>query len=120
MVSVDVMQHFNEVLARTVIPGWENLFLFLLHCHRQNDSCIKMGRNETHLNVLLNVRDKCIRRCPKTTTFEEKRAEAESNLGPFAYQPNTLLLGQAGSLVTKNNLEQLKNRNRADYHRSQK
>ena len=39
-----------------------------LHCHHQNDSCIKMGSDESHFNV----RDKVTRQCPQTTTFEEK------------------------------------------------
>ena len=38
-----------------------------LHCHHQNDSCIKVGNNET-----LIVRDSVTRMCPQTTTFEEK------------------------------------------------
>ena len=25
-----------------------------LHCHHQNDSCIKMGSDESHFNVSLN------------------------------------------------------------------
>ena len=29
-----------------------------LHCHLQNDSCIKMGSDESHFNVSLTVRDK--------------------------------------------------------------
>ena len=43
-----------------------------LHCHHQNDSCIKMGSDESHFNVSLIVRDKVTRQCPQTTTFEEK------------------------------------------------
>ena len=31
-----------------------------------------MGSDESHLNVLLIVRDKVKRQCPQTTTFEEK------------------------------------------------
>ena len=42
------------------------------HCHHQNDSCIKMGGDESHFNVSLTVRDKVTRQCPQTTTFEEK------------------------------------------------
>ena len=38
-----------------------------LYCHHQNDSCMKMGSNESHFNVLLTVRDKVIRQCPQTT-----------------------------------------------------
>ena len=29
-----------------------------LHCHHQNDSCIKMGSNKSRFNVALIVRDK--------------------------------------------------------------
>ena len=28
-----------------------------LHCHHQNDSCIKTGSDERHFNVRLTVRD---------------------------------------------------------------
>ena len=28
-----------------------------LHCHHQNDTCIKMGSNESHFNVSLIERD---------------------------------------------------------------
>ena len=31
-----------------------------LHCHHQNDLCIKMGSDEGHFNVSLIVRDKVI------------------------------------------------------------
>ena len=54
--------------------GWgrREIIYLSLHCHHQNDSCIKMGSNESHFNVSLNVRDKATRQCPQTTTFEEK------------------------------------------------
>ena len=42
-----------------------------LHCHHQNDTCIKMGSNESHFNVSLIVRYKVTRQCPQTTTVEE-------------------------------------------------
>ena len=29
-----------------------------LHCHHQNDSCIKTGSDESHFNVSLSVRDR--------------------------------------------------------------
>ena len=44
-----------------------------LHCHHQNDSCIKMGSSESHFSVLLIVMDKVTRWCLQTQTFEEKR-----------------------------------------------
>ena len=42
--------------------------LVLLHCqcHHQNDSCIKMGGDESHFNVSLTVRDKVTRRCSQS------------------------------------------------------
>ena len=64
-----------------------------LHYHHQNDTCIKMGSNESHFNVSLIVRDKVTRQCPQTTTFEEKgelkwnRTEVPllASLMPFCY-----------------------------------
>ena len=44
-----------------------------LHCHHQNDFCIKVGSDESRFNVSLTVRDKVTRQCPQTTTFEVKR-----------------------------------------------
>ena len=38
-----------------------------LHCHLQNDPCIKMGSDESHFNVSLIVGDKVTRQCPQTT-----------------------------------------------------
>ena len=35
-------------------------------------TCIKVGSDESYFNVSLIVRDKVTRRCPQTTTFEEK------------------------------------------------
>ena len=53
--------------------GKEGDYIYLLlHCHYQNDSCIKVGSDESHFNVSLIVRNKVTRQCPQTTTFEEK------------------------------------------------
>ena len=53
--------------------GEEGDYIYLsLHCHHQNDFCIKMGSTESRFNVSLIVRDKVTRPCPQTTTFEEK------------------------------------------------
>ena len=49
------------------------IYIYLsLHCHHQHDSCIKTGRDESHFNIWLIVRDKVTRQCPQTTPFEEK------------------------------------------------
>ena len=52
--------------------GRGRLLYLSLHCHHQNDSCIKMGNDQSHFNVSLIVRDKGARQCPQTTIFEEK------------------------------------------------
>ena len=54
--------------------GWEERESIYqsLHCHHQNDSCIKADSDESHFSVSLIVRDKVTRRCPQTATFEEK------------------------------------------------
>ena len=46
-----------------------------LHCHHQNDSCLKMGSYESHFNVSLIARDKVTRQCQQTTTFLEEKGE---------------------------------------------
>ena len=50
-----------------------------LHCHHQNDSCIKMGSDESHFNISLTVRNKITGQCPQTTTFLKRKVEAESS-----------------------------------------
>ena len=56
-----------------------------LHCHHQNDSCNKMGSDESHFNVSLIVRDKVTRQCPQTTTFL-KRKESRSGIEPRSFR----------------------------------
>ena len=52
--------------------GRGRLLYLSIHCHHQNDSCIKRGSDESHFNVSLIVRDKVTRQCPGNTIFEEK------------------------------------------------
>ena len=52
--------------------GKEIIIYLSLHCHPQNDTCIKTGSDESHLNVSLIVRDKATGQCPQTRTFEKK------------------------------------------------
>ena len=37
--------------------GEREIIYLSLHCHHQNDPCIKMGSDESHFNVSLIVRD---------------------------------------------------------------
>jgi len=48
------------------------------------------------------VRDKVTKQCPQATTFEERGAEAESNRGPSAYQPNAFPLAEVLLYVHRN------------------
>ena len=68
-------------LIRDGEKGWEgvcrwwlkrNIIYLSLHCHHQNDFCIKVGSDQSHFNVTLTERDKVTRQCPQTTIFEEK------------------------------------------------
>ena len=52
--------------------GGGGIIYLSLHCHHQNDFCIKMGSDESHFNASLIVRDKVTRQCPQTTAVEEK------------------------------------------------
>ena len=64
--------------------GEEGDYIYLsLHCHHQNDSCIKMGSGESHFSVSLIVGDKVTRQCPPTTTFL-KRKESRSGFACFS------------------------------------
>ena len=66
-----------------------------LHCHHQNDSCIKMGSKESHFNVSVGSdgqRHKTVSTNHNIFELRERRAEAVSNRGSSA-----LPLGQTGS-----------------------
>ena len=41
--------------------GEKGIIYLSLPCHHQNDSCIKMGSDESHFNVVLIVRNKVTR-----------------------------------------------------------
>ena len=65
---------------------WEKrkIIYLSLHCHHQNDFCIKMGSDESHSNVTSDVTDKITRQCPQTTTFL-KREESRSGIEPRSF-----------------------------------
>ena len=51
-------------------------------------SALRWAAMRAILMVHSIVRDKVTRQCPQTTTFErDRKAEADSNRGPSAYQP---------------------------------
>ena len=73
--------------------GKKEIIYLLLHCHHQNDSCIRMGSDESYINVSWIVRDK--------VTRQRKECRSESSRGTSAYQRNALLLGQIGSVLNE-------------------
>ena len=65
-------------------------------------TCIKMGSDESHFNVSLNVRDKVTRQCPQTTTFS-KRKENRSGIEPRSFRlPAYRLTARPNRLSVRN------------------
>ena len=60
--------------------GKREIIYLSLHCHHQNDFCIKVGSGESQFNVSLIVRDKVT----QTTTFL-KRKESRSGFEPRSF-----------------------------------
>ena len=58
----------NGENGRKGVWRWrESEIIYLsLHCHHQNDSCIKMGSDKSHFNVSLIVRDKVTNKAVST------------------------------------------------------
>ena len=46
--------------------GKREIIYVSLHCHHQNDSCIKMGSDKSHFKVSLIVRDKVTNKAVST------------------------------------------------------
>ena len=79
--------------------GEREIIYLSLHCHHQNDSCIKMGSDESHFNVSVGSVGQSHRTVSTNHNLFEEKGELKrvSNRGPSAYQPNALPLGQTGS-----------------------
>ena len=72
-----------------------------LHCHHQNDVCIKMGSNESHFNVSVesDSMDKVTKVSTNHNLSEETGKESRSGIEPRSFRPltslsNALPLGQ--------------------------
>ena len=59
----------------------------LLHCHHQNEFCIKMGSDESHFNVSVGS-DGQSHKIVSTNhnLFEEKREESQSGIEPRSFR----------------------------------
>ena len=83
-------------LIRDGEKGGEIIYLSL-YCHHQNDSCIKMGSDKSHFNVSVGSDGQNHKTVSTNHNFgRERRAEADTNRGASANQPNALPLGQSG------------------------
>ena len=58
----------------------EDSIYLSLHCHHQNDSCVKTSSDENHFNVSLTVRDKVTRQCPQNPTFLKRKNSLSPHL----------------------------------------
>jgi len=102
--------HHTFTLYVQMEVGKREITLYLsLHCHHQNDSGIKMGSDERHFNVSLIVREKSQDSVHKPQPFwRERWAEAVSNRGSSAYQPNRLAKPVHKTFLDLNRPNQLK------------
>ena len=55
--------------------------IYTYHCHHQNNSCIRMGRDASPFNVLLIVSGKVAK--TQTTTFFEEKGGPKRNRADF-------------------------------------
>ena len=55
--------------------GEREIICLSLHCHHQNDSCIKVGNDERHLNVFSN----CEGQSHKTVSTHHSQSENTNN-----------------------------------------
>ena len=64
--------------------GTKEIIYLSLHCHHQNDFCIKAGSNESHLNVSVGS-DGQSHKCPQTTFLKRKESRGR-------FEPGSLCL----------------------------
>ena len=93
--TIRLIRDGEKVVKR--VWRWEKResICLLLHCHHQNDSCIKMGSDESHSNVSLIVRDKSQDSVHRQQLL--KRKESQSRFKPRSRCLPTLRLGQTSS-----------------------
>ena len=66
------------------VRGWgEREMIYLsLHCHHQNDSCIKIGSDESHFFVFINCEGQSHKTVSTDHNFSLKRKESRSGFEP--------------------------------------
>ena len=71
--------------------GKREIIYLSLHCQHQNDSCIKMGSDESHFNVSVGSDGQSHRTASTNHNLFEEKGE------PKLDRTEALLLGQTGS-----------------------
>ena len=64
---------------------WEIIYLSL-HCHHQNDSCIKMGSDESHFNVSLGSDGQSHKTMSTNHNLFLKRKEIRNGIEPRSFR----------------------------------
>ena len=96
---LNVLRNHKVYWGRGEGGGRDDKFCLSLHCHHQNDFCIKMGRDESRFNVSVGSDGQSHKTVSTNHNLFEEEGEPKrvTNRGPSAYQPNALPLGQTGS-----------------------
>ena len=70
--------------------GEREIIYLSLHCHHQNDSCIKMGSDESHFHVSVGSDGQSHRTVSTNHSLLEEKGKPKRyrTRGPSAYQPN--------------------------------
>jgi len=103
----------NGEKGRGVLCGGGRVYIYIytlpppyisLHCHHQNDSCIRWAAMRAIL--MFHCEDKVTRQCPQTTAVFEEKGEPKRNraaalLLRLTARPNRLSLSVSGSLSPK-------------------
>ena len=87
--------------------GEREIIYLSLHCHHQNDSCIKMGSDESHFNVSVGSDGQSHKTVSRGTdklfedweTEESRPKRYRTEVLPLSTSLTQLPLGQTGSLV---------------------
>ena len=79
---LNVHRNHKAYQGRGEVGGGGEIIYLSLHCHHQNDFCLKVGSDQSHLVFRMDsvsVRGKVKDQCPKTTIFkgELKRIQTE-------------------------------------------
>ena len=80
--------------------GGREIIYLSLHCHHQNDFCIKMGSDESHFNVSVGIDGQSHWTVSTNHNLSEEKGELKryrTEALPLTSLTNALALGQTGS-----------------------